>query len=334
MSAPAGDGGAAAGTADRNVSQEHARRDGLDAEWTGDNEQWWDWYLTLADDDGDAGPPVELAEPTVLPDLPRAELEELLAQAYPVSDAQRADFARDGFVKLRGVLPPAAVGQLRRLLVDLLVADGRDRPAGRFTSAELMWARDADIARFVLSRRLGRIVADLLGVADVRVYHDNVLAKEPGCGRTPWHFDDHHFPIDSRAVATVWMPLQETPRAMGPLSFARGVDLHRLVDDVPFSTTDASYDRAVSAAFAGSGVSVEDGPFELGEISVHSSLCFHTAGPNRTTAPRMVLATTYFADGARVVPQPTLVSGAWRQFLPGAEPGEVIDTPMNPVVSR
>ncbi len=317
-----------------NVSQGHAARDGLDTAWTGDNNQWWDWYLTLADNGADDGPLTELDEPDPLPEPPAAELDALLAEAHPVTGEQRASFARDGFVKLPGVLPPAAVSRLRRLLVEHLAAGGRDRPAGRFTSDELMWTQSAQIAAFVLSRRLGRIVADLLAVDDVRIYHDNVLAKEPGCGRTPWHFDDHHFPIDSQAVATVWMPLQETPRAMGPLSFARGVDLHRLVTDIPFSTTGAGYDRAVSRAFAEAGVSVQDGPFELGEISVHSSLCFHTAGANRTTAPRMVLATTYFADGATVVPTPTLVSGEWQHFLPGAQPGGVIDTPLNPVVSR
>ena len=316
-----------------NVSQTHAARDGLDTAWTGDNNEWWDWYLTLADNGGDDSPLLELDEPPALPEPTADELEALLAEAYPVTPEQVAAFARDGFVKLQGVLPPAAVSRLRRLLTEHLAAGGRDRPAGRFTSDELMWTQSADIAAFVLSRRLGRIVADLLGAADVRVYHDNVLAKEPACGRTPWHFDDHHFPIDSQQVATVRMPLQQTPRQMGPLSFARGVDLHQLVDDVPFSTKDASYDRAVSGAFADAQVSVEDGPFELGEISVHSSLCFHTAGPNRTTAPRMVLATTYFADGAKVVPSPTLVSGEWQQFLPGAQPGEVIDTPMNPIVS-
>ncbi len=316
-----------------NVSQSHAERDGLDTAWTGDNNEWWDWYLTLADGGGDDGPLLEVAEPGALPEPAADELAALLAETYPITAEQQQAFARDGFVKLPGVLPPAAVGRLRRLLVEHLAAEQRERPAGRFTSDELMWTRSGEIAQFVLARRLGRLVADLLDVADVRIYHDNVLAKEPACGRTPWHFDDHHFPIDSQRVATVWMPLQQTPREMGPLSFARGVDLHRLVDDVPFSTTDASYDRAVSRAFAEADVSVEDGPFELGEVSVHSSLCFHTAGPNRTTAPRMVLATTYFADGAAVVPRPTLVSGEWQHFLPGAQPGEVIDTPVNPVVS-
>jgi hypothetical protein len=46
------------------------------------------------------------------------------------------------------------------------------------------------------------------------------------------------------------------------------------------------------------------------------------------------MATTYFADGARLVDHPTMVSGDYEKFLPGAQPGAVIDTPLNPVVSR
>jgi hypothetical protein len=50
--------------------------------------------------------------------------------------------------------------------------------------------------------------------------------------------------------------------------------------------------------------------------------------------PRRALATTYYADGARVVDSPTLISGTWREFLPGVQPGEVAATELNPVVGR
>ena len=58
-----------------------------------------------------------------------------------------------------------------------------------------------------------------------------------------------------------------------------------------------------------------------------------TAGPNATNEPRMALATTYFEDGARVVASPTKVSGDWRKFMPGVEPGQPIASPYNPVCS-
>ncbi len=55
-------------------------------------------------------------------------------------------------------------------------------------------------------------------------------------------------------------------------------------------------------------------------------------GGNRTTVPRMVLATTYFADGARVVPAPTMVGGDRQKLVPGTGPGEVVAGERNPVL--
>lgn len=91
---------------------------------------------------------------------------------------------------------------------------------------------------------------------------------------------------------------------------------------------------AVTQRFAERDVAVESGPFAVGDVSFHSALCFHTAGPNLTTQPRRALATTYFADGARVVESPTLISGTWREFLPGVEPGGLAASELNPVVGR
>jgi hypothetical protein len=60
-------------------------------------------------------------------------------------------------------------------------------------------------------------------------------------------------------------------------------------------------------------------------------LSFHTAGNNRTSQSRIVLANTYFADGARVVKEPTMVSGDWQKFIPGVDPGEIAASELNPV---
>ena len=102
----------------------------------------------------------------------------------------------------------------------------------------------------MLSPRIGGISAALLGVDQVRLYHDDALSKEPGAGRTPWQYDAHHFPLDSPAVLTAWIPLQPTPRDMGPLAFARGADTWRLAADIAFDKQGTSYDRGVTTPSA------------------------------------------------------------------------------------
>ena len=203
---------------------------------------------------------------------------------------------------------------------------------GRFLALEQLWLHD-DVMRLVaLSPRLGGLAAELLGETAVRIYHDNALSKEPGCGRTPWHHDAEHFPLDTLQAVTAWIPVTAIPTSMGPLAS-------------PGAPTCASWSTAWPSTRSGrpttsrspgvspsGGVAVDAGPFAVGEVSFHSARCFHTAGPNRSTQPRRALATTYYADGARVLDAPTLVSGSWRDFLPGVEPGGVAASTCNPIV--
>lgn len=319
----------------RILSAEHAQESGVAKPWEQSNEDWWDWYLSLADASEEAPTElIELSAPEPVATPSANELRAELAEPYPLSDEARERFAAEGFVKLPGVVSPGALAAARAE-VARLAATGDGPGRSGFLSMDLMWQQGSEVLEaFALSPRLGSLAAELLGVADVRLYHDNVLAKEPGCGRTPWHFDAHHFPIASRDIVTSWLPLQAIPPAMGPLAFAADAEAWRLAEDTDFSATDSSYDRGVSESFRAAGVRIDDTPYALGEISFHHSWCFHCARANATTQPRTVLASTYFADGARVVDEPTMVSGDWRRFMPGVDPGSVIDTPLNPVVSR
>lgn len=316
---------------------ENAQTSDINQSWEQDNQAWWDWYVTLADngDQQHVGPLIELPSSPPI-DLPSDnDIASELNAPYDLTEDQRFAFREDGFVKLPAVLSPGAVVRLRQELVLLLSAtfggslDGDSND--RFLSLEMMWLENALIRSYVLSPRIAKISADLLRVKSVRLYHDNALSKEPGCGRTPWHYDDHHFPLATNDVVTAWIPAQPIPVAMGPLAFAKPLSVFELVKDIEFNKFDTSYDRQVAEAFAANNVTVEDGPFAVGEISFHHNLSFHTAAGNRTTQSRIVLANTFYADGARVLEQPTMVSGDWQKFIPGVEPGGIAASELNPV---
>jgi hypothetical protein len=321
-------------SAERNpyLSDRMAAGDAADVatEWDDGNDQWWDWYMSLAENPEVAGPIVPGPTWDPAPHLDDPSVAAELAVPFEVTDEDIASFRSDGFVKLRGVLSPGVTERLRTRLRHLL--DAAVDPSVGFQSMEMMWLTDPLVRSAVLSPRIGQICAALLGEDAVRLYHDNALSKESGAGRTPWHYDDHHFPLDTPQAVTAWMPLQPIPREMGPLAFARGMDRWREVSDVAFDKHGTSYDAAVSAHLRTTGATVEDGGFELGEVSFHHAYALHTAGPNRTTMPRMVLANTYYADGARVVEEPTMISGDWQKFLPGVAPGAVAASDLNPIV--
>ena len=311
-----------------------ANRDGgIDQEWAGDDQDWWDWYVTLAENDDAPG---ALVAGPGLPDVDPAGDEQLrleLEAPYRLDASQREAFRRDAFIKLTNVLSPAVVRRLADRLDGLLRAEHGDDVAGRFIALEQMWLHDEVMRLVAFSPRLGGLAADLLDEPAVRLYHDNALSKEPGCGRTPWHHDAEHFPLATLQAVTAWIPVTAIPAHMGPLALARGAHLRDLVAGLSFDKVGTTYDSAVARRFVERQVVVDASPFAVGEVSFHSALCFHTAGPNRSTQPRRALATTYYADGARVVDAPTLVSGRWRDFLPGVEPGGLAVSPLNPIVA-
>ena len=303
--------------------------------WDKDNQAWWDWYVSLADNNVKKDQIIN-AEP--LPNVPIPSDDEViseLAGTYPLKKHQIAFFKKNGFIKLKKVFSPGVVLKLRAELISLLKKEFNVDPdkeaRDRFLSLEMIWPKNKLLRAYVLSPRLGQISADLLGVPAVRLYHDNVLAKQAGCGRTPWHFDDHHFPLDTNDVVTAWVPAQPTPIEMGPLSFAYPLDVHKLVNAVTFEKTGTGYDRGVAKVFKKNGVTVNETPFELGEVSFHHNLNFHTASRNRTSRSRVALANTYFRDGARVINNPTMVSGDWQKFMPNINPGDVAASPLNPI---
>jgi hypothetical protein len=74
-------------------------------------------------------------------------------------------------------------------------------------------------------------------------------------------------------------------------------------------------------------------PFDSGEISFHSGWIFHRAGANSSAGMRKVMTVIYM-DAAMKLKQPENDNqlNDWNRWCPGAKVGEVIDSPINPVI--
>jgi len=326
----------------------NARRADVDQPWEQDNQAWWDWYVStgaeaIEDPDGSTPEAIGLADAALSAELvddriaSDGELDRELSLPYVLAPGQADSFRRNGYIKLPGVFSSRTVRRLRLEMTRLFRLEFSLHPdrdaAERFLSIEMAWLNHPVLRQFVLSPRIARLSAELLGVHAVRLYHDNLLAKQPAGGRTPWHNDRHHFPLATDDVVTAWIPAQSIPGAMGPLAFAGPINAYELVADIEFDKFGTTFDERVERAFRdhASDVWIEQQPFAMGEVSFHHNLCFHSAGANRTRYSRMALANTYFVSGARVIDKPTMVSGDWQKFMPGVAPGEIVDSEFNPI---
>jgi ectoine hydroxylase-related dioxygenase (phytanoyl-CoA dioxygenase family) len=257
---------------------------------------------------------------------------------YALPSAALADLERDGHVTLRGVLPGAAVADLRvavqrataRLPALVPTAAEGDAYARAFVQHMNLWRVDEVVARYVLSRRLGGLAARLLRAPAARLYHDQALCKPPSAGATPWHQDKHYWPIDAEML-TLWLPLVDLTQDMGELLFARGSHRQGALSQHPIS---ARSDAELGALARERGYAIAGtGPLRAGDASVHLAWTLHSAAANVSAVAREVMTAIYLPDGARVgEPANAGQRADLSTWLPGLRPGDLAASPLNPRV--
>ena len=257
---------------------------------------------------------------------------------YPISDAQIERFRRDGFIRLKDVFDAETLRAYGQELTWLTIAlntqtkplEERSTYDRAFLQVMNLWRQGGPAREFVFGKRLAGIAAALLEVEGVRLYHDQSLYKEPGGGITPAHADQYYWPLATDRCVTAWVPLQAVPQDMGPLAFFAGSQAVEFGRDLGIS--DES-EREINAAMQAQGFPVVDGPFDLGEVSFHLGWTFHRAGPNRSQQPRSVMTVIYMDRDMRLkAPENHMQQQDWEKWCPGAVVGEIIDTPLNPVL--
>lgn len=261
-----------------------------------------------------------------------------LTTPYPLTADQIESFRTNGFIKLKNVLDAETLAYYGAEITRLVLAlntqtqpmHTRSTYAKAFLQIANLWLH-SDIAKvFVLSQRLGRLAAELMQVSGVRLYHDQALYKEAGGGITPWHADQYYWPLASDKTVIAWIPFQTTPKEMGPLEFCVGSQKYDLGRNLPI--TDES-EKLIKERIKISDFPVLDESFDLGEISFHQGWTFHRAGVNSTDRPRAVMTVIYMDENMRLMqPRNDNQLSDWRSWCPGAEVGEIINTPKNPLI--
>jgi ectoine hydroxylase-related dioxygenase (phytanoyl-CoA dioxygenase family) len=261
-----------------------------------------------------------------------------LDTSHPLTPEQIRHFRERGYVKLKNVLSPATIAhygeaitaEVKRLNKMHKPMSERTTYQRAFLQVMNIWRRSETVRAFSFSRKLARLAAELMGVSGVRMYHDQALYKEPGGGFTPWHADQYYWPLSNANTCTVWVPLQATPREMGPLAFSVGS--HRFESGRELAISDES-ERKIQEALAAANLPLEESPFDLGEVSFHYGWTFHRAGPNTTDRPRAVMTIIYVEDGIRLS-EPTNKNqfGDIEAWMKGTKVGEVVATELNPVL--
>ncbi|MBZ0295866.1 MAG: phytanoyl-CoA dioxygenase family protein [Anaerolineae bacterium] len=260
---------------------------------------------------------------------------------YPIKPEQIHSYQENGHILLREVASAEEVAAFRPVISGAAMAFNTEKRAladrstyGKaFLQITNLWARDEAVKRFTLARRFAQIAADLMGVEGVRIYHDQALYKEAGGGFTPWHQDQHYWPLDTNNTVTMWMPLVDLQADMGIMQFASGSHKIGYLGDLPIS--DES-ETKISQYVQENGYSMTQATaMKAGDATFHSGWTLHSAPGNKSDTMREVMTVIYFADGVKVAaadnPNREQDLAHW---LPGCQPGDEAASELNPLVYK
>lgn len=265
-------------------------------------------------------------------------ISDFLDTPYLLTQDQLDFYQKNQFIKLKEVLNPETMQffnaliskQVEEMNTVQTALEERTTYGKAFLQLFNLWCENTVIKELVFSKRIAKIAADLMQVDGVRLYHDQALFKEGGGGITPWHADQFYWPLATDKTVTAWIPLQATPLEMGPLEFSAGS--HTIIEGRELAISDES------EAILQKKLRVTDfkhviEPFDVGEISFHSGWIFHRAGANVTDEMRKVMTIIYMDKNMLLKnPENDNQKIDWETWCPGAIIGEIINSPINPVL--
>jgi ectoine hydroxylase-related dioxygenase (phytanoyl-CoA dioxygenase family) len=262
-----------------------------------------------------------------------------LDATYGILDADRENYQKSGHVLLKNILDTNEVTAYRQAIVtaadryntEKRKMEDRDTYGKAFLQIMNLWEVDQQVRAFTLAKRFAKIAADLMGVPNVRLYHDQALIKEAGGGPTPWHQDQYYWPIDTNNTITMWMPLVDISVEMGMLTFASGSQNLGFLGNLAISDE--------SETVLGNIVKEHNYPISqantmnAGDATFHAGWTLHCAPGNFSTNRREVMTVIYVADGAKIAePQNKNQEADRLKWFDGQPVGSLIGSRLNPLL--
>jgi ectoine hydroxylase-related dioxygenase (phytanoyl-CoA dioxygenase family) len=158
-----------------------------------------------------------------------------------------------------------------------------------------LWEDHVDVRPLTFHPRIAETAAQLLGVAAIRLWHDQALYKEAGGRGTDAHQDQAYWPMRETETITAWIPLDGSTLENGAMGYVPGSHRFgvRKFVNIFFGEPDD-----LLASPEARGVSPLFVEVPRGAVAFHHGLTFHVANPNQTARTRRVHTMIFFRDGS------------------------------------
>jgi ectoine hydroxylase-related dioxygenase (phytanoyl-CoA dioxygenase family) len=214
-------------------------------------------------------------------------MEVVMTVSTLLTDAHRRAYADDGVVCLRGLFDPRQIAALARaaeaVIERPLEHGGAGYMHGPMTAVNYLYRRPGAFRDFVFDSPAGEIIGRVVGAESIRMYHDYVFAKQPGCEKVvPWHTDGGGYALRGEMMPNLWVALTPAHEANGRMEFIGG--FHREF------TADEWDERARRGVGSDQWLPDFDSPAESGRrhlawnLEPGDAVLFHPYAPHHTKA--------------------------------------------------
>ncbi len=258
---------------------------------------------------------------------------------YPISEEQIAFYQENGYIQLHDVLTPQEVEQTRAAVADAMSRpldaghdlSGRDAEYDKvFVQKINLWQVDDGIRQHTFNPRIAEIARRLTRAPRVRLWHDQVLVKNPGDSKaSPWHQDWPYWPMREIGPLSCWMALDDVDEANGCMAFVPGSQWLGALEPIRLTDPQDLFGLVPDDARATTDLTGIFQPMKAGSCTFHNGLTFHYAGPNTTDRPRRAIITIYMPGDVHYTGAPHPIT----QGL-GLHEGDVLAGDRFPVLAK
>lgn len=238
-----------------------------------------------------------------------------------IDESQVSAYRTDGFVLVKGLLPPAEAATLRQEAHDILArAPGEDPTWGSAralttTATRLSHCHDvqfhsAAFSRLIVDPRFTDAAAALLGSPNLQLHHTKMFVKPPEQGSPfPMHQDHPYMPHETDRLGAAIFHLDDAPEEKGCVRVVPGSHRNGPLEHVqeggwhlPFEQW--PLDDAIPC------------PAKAGDVLFMSYLLVHGSGINRSAEARTTVL-VQFRDAANKPTQNVHISRGQGMMLRG-----------------
>jgi ectoine hydroxylase-related dioxygenase (phytanoyl-CoA dioxygenase family) len=214
---------------------------------------------------------------------------------------QLEQFHQESYLAVGSLVDDSTLRQLRKTFSNLQAQWAKEqgeslddycRVLSQWTN---LWKQHPLFTAQIRHPEITAIACQLLGVAEIQLFHDHLISKPPRHSKAvPWHQDYAFWPVDKPKALSAWLALDEVTEDSGCLEFLPGAHLEGEQAPQDFLGSDKEWGER--------GADVRKVPVSAGSVIFHSCLSWHTTARNQTDKDRRAFICIYMDANCRWKP--------------------------------